>query len=191
MKKLLAFILTLAAVLSTVRMETTAAGLSEKLLRLHVLAASDSEADQALKLRARDAVMDYLTPLLADCESRREAERIAAENLPAIAQIAADASGQTASAGLVREGFGLREYDGFALPAGEYSALRIELEGGAGHNWWCVVFPPLCAAVAGEDEDAFDLLEDEEKTFITGSGRIIKFRLLEWLSVLRGRGYLT
>ena len=186
MTKLLAFILTLAAVLSTVRMETTAAGLPEKLLRLHVLAASDSEADQSLKLRARDAVMDYLTPLLAECQSRREAERIAAENLHAIAQIAADASGQTASAGLVRECFGLREYDGFALPAGDYSSLRIELDGGAGRNWWCVVFPPLCAALAGEDENAFELLEEDEKALITGSGRIIKFRLLEWLSFLRG-----
>ena len=186
MKKLLAFILTLAAVLSTMRMETTAAGLPEKLLRLHVLAASDSEADQSLKLRARDAVMDYLTPLLAECQSRREAERITAENLPAIAQIAADASGQTASAGLVRECFGLREYDGFALPAGDYSSLRIELDGGAGRNWWCVVFPPLCAALTGEDENAFELLEEDEKALITGSGRIIKFRLLEWLSFLRG-----
>lgn len=187
MKKLIAFILTLAAVLSTVRMETTAAALSEKLLRLHVLAASDSEEDQALKLRARDEVLEYLTPLLADCKSRSEAERIAENNLPAIAQIAADASGQRAAACLVREGFGLREYEGFALPAGEYSALRIELESGAGQNWWCVVFPPLCAAIAGEDEDAFDLLEEDEKAFITSSGRIIKFRLLEWLSALRER----
>jgi len=184
MKKLLAFILTLAAVLSTVRVETTAAALPEKLLRMHVLAASDSEADQALKLRARDAVMAYLVPLLTDCQSRREAERIAAENLSAIAQIAADASGQRAAAGLVRENFTLREYEGFALPAGEYSALRIELDGGAGRNWWCVVFPPLCTALA--DEDAFDLLEEDEKALITGSGRIIKFRILEWLSFLRG-----
>ena len=186
MKKLLAFILTLAGVLSTVSMETTAAALPEKLLRLHVLAASDSEADQTLKLRARDEVMAYLTPLLSECKSRSEAERITAGNLPAIAQIAADASGQRAAVCLVREGFGLREYEGFALPAGEYSSLRIELDGGAGRNWWCVVFPPLCAALAEEDGDAFELLEDDEKALITGSGRVIKFRILEWLSFLWG-----
>ena len=186
MKKLLAFILTFAAVLSTVRMETTAAALPEKLLRLHILAASDSETDQALKLRARDAVTEYLTPLLADCKSRSEAERITAENLPNIAQIAADASGQRAAAGLVREDFSLREYEGFALPGGEYSALRIELEGGGGRNWWCVVFPPLCAALAAEDEETFEMLEEDEKALMTGSGRIIKFRILEWLSFLRG-----
>ena len=105
MKKLLAFILTLAAVLSTVRLETTAAGLPDKVLRLHVLAASDSETDQALKLRARDAVMAYLTPLLADCGSRSEAERITEANLQAIAQIAADAAGQRAAGSLARECF--------------------------------------------------------------------------------------
>ena len=80
----------------------------------------------------------------------------------------------------------MREYEGFALPAGEYSSLRIELDGGAGRNWWCVVFPPLCAALAEEDGDAFELLEDDEKALITGSGRVIKFRILEWLSFLRG-----
>ena len=185
MKKLLAFILTLAAVLSTLRLETTAAALPEKLLRLHVLAASDSENDQALKLRARDAVMEYLTPLLDDCRSREEAERIAAEMLPALAQIAANAAGQRVSVALVREKFDMREYGGFALPAGEYSALRIELENGAGANWWCVVFPPLCAAVAEDDEDAFEIFDDDEKALITGSGRVIKFRLLEWISALR------
>lgn len=191
MKKLLAFILTLAAVLSTVRLETTAAGLPDKVLRLHVLAASDSETDQALKLRARDAVMAYLTPLLADCGSRSEAERITEANLQAIAQIAADAAGQRAAVSLARESFTAREYDGFALPAGQYAALRIELEGGGGQNWWCVVFPPLCAALYEEDEDAFTLFDEDEKALITGSGRKIKFRLLEWLSALRQGADLT
>ena len=101
--------------------------------------------------------------------------------LNAIAEAAANASGQRASVSLAREDFTAREYEGFALPAGEYLSLRIELEGGAGRNWWCVVFPPLCTALAGEDEDAFALFDEEETELITGSGRVIKFRLLELL----------
>lgn len=181
MKKLLAFILTLAAVLSTVRLENTAAAVSGKVLRLHVLAASDSAEDQALKLRARDGVLEYLEPLLADCRSQDEAAAVVGAELNAIAEAATNASGQRASVSLAREDFTAREYEGFALPAGEYLSLRIELEDGAGRNWWCVVFPPLCTALAGEDEDAFALFDEEETELISGSGRVIKFRLLELL----------
>ncbi len=185
MKKLLAFILTLAAVLSTVELESTAEGLQEKVLRLHILAASDSAEDQRLKLQARDGIMEYLTPLLADCEGRSEAVSIAEENLQTIAQIAADATGQPACAAIVREDFTAREYEGFALPAGEYTSLRIELGEGDGRNWWCVVFPPLCTALAEEDGDAFALFDGREVRLITGSVRIIKFRIVEWLSALK------
>lgn len=184
MKKLLAFILTLAAVLSTVQLENTAAAVSEKVLRLHVRAASDSETDQELKLRARDAALEYLRPLLVDCRSQAEAAELAEANMPAIAAAAANASGQRAAVSLAREHFPDREYGDFALPAGEYLSLVIELEGGAGQNWWCVVFPPLCTALAEEDGDAFALFEEDEAELISGEGRVIKFRILEWLDAV-------
>ena len=185
MKRLLAFILTLAAVLSTVSLEGTAAGLEEKVLRLHVLAASDSEDDQRLKLLARDAVMEYLSPLLADCGSREEAAAMAEEHLAQLARLAADAAGQCATACLVRENFPTREYGTFALPAGEYTALRIELNEGVGQNWWCVVFPPLCLAEAEEEDDALALFDEGEVRLISGSGKIIKFRIIEWFAAIK------
>ena len=185
MKKLLAFILTLAAVLSTVQLDGAATGVQEKVLRLHVLAASDSETDQQLKLAARDAVLEFITPLLEACGSREEAVLIAEENLPMLARLAADASGQRATAYISRGDFPSREYGGFSLPAGEYTALRIELENGAGQNWWCVVFPPLCTALAEEDEDTFALFDEDETRLISGSGKIIKFRITQWLSALK------
>ena len=185
MKKLLALILTLAAILSAVRLDGTASALQEKVLRLHVLAASDSESDQQLKLAARDAVMEFLAPLLEDCISREEAVIIAEENLPALAQLAADASGQQATAYIAREDFPRREYGEFALPAGEYTALRIELEEGAGQNWWCVVFPPLCTALGDDDDDTLALFDEGEVRLISGSGKIIKFRIVEWFSALK------
>ena len=185
MKRLLAFILTLAAVLSTVQLDGTAAGLQEKVLRLHVLAASDSETDQRLKLAARDAVMEYLAPLLEGCESREEAVLIAEENLPALARAAANASGQPATAYIARGDFPRREYGEFALPAGEYTALRIELAEAAGQNWWCVVFPPLCTALSEEDDDTLALFDEGEVRLISGSGKIIRFRIIEWLSALK------
>ncbi len=181
MKKLLAFILSITAVLSLVRLEATADGLAENLLRLHVLAASDSEDDQSRKLLARDAVLDYLTPLLEGCGSLAEAREIAEAGLQTIAQAAADASGQTTAVSLSRESYPRRDYGGVALPAGSYLSLRIELESGAGRNWWCVVFPPLCAALSEDEEAAFALFDEEEAELISGSGREIKFRILEWL----------
>lgn len=187
MKKMIAFLLTLAAVLSAAQLEDTARAVEGKVLRMHILAASDSAEDQALKLMARDAVLEYLAPLLADCSAQSEAQSVTEANLEGIAAAAAQASGQRATVGLVRENFPQREYDGFALPAGEYLALRIELEEGKGHNWWCVVFPPLCQAITEEDGDAFALFTGEETKLISGEGRVFKFRIIEWINKTAGR----
>ncbi len=127
--------------------------LEQKVIRLHVIANSDSEADQALKLRVRDRVLVLTEDILRQsgrhgggpAASRRgaaPAEQTAAE------EIAAQGSRYTVSAGLEETEFPTREYDGFALPSGEYLALRVVIGEGAGKNWWCVVFPPLCTTAA-------------------------------------------
>lgn len=177
--KFIAAALTLLAVLFSARIESAALSVQESVLRLHVVGASNSDSDQTLKLKARDAVLAYLEPKLKSCRSQREAMDAVAPILEDIAAIAAEASGQTAEAYLSREDFPLREYDGFSLPAGEYCALRINLGRAEGRNWWCVVFPPLCAALAEEDEDAFALFNDGETALISGSGRVIKFKIVE------------
>lgn len=121
--------------------------LEQKVIRLHVIANSDSEADQALKLRVRDRVLVLTEDILRQSGDMEEARQRLAEALPRLQQtaaeeIAAQGSRYTVSAGLEETEFPTREYDGFALPSGEYLALRVVIGEGAGKNWWCVVFPP-------------------------------------------------
>ena len=128
--------------------------LRQELVRLHVVAASDSAEDQAMKLRLKDAVVESLR---GDMEKLRDAEEAKAylqENLPKIEsfanQVLQEAGcGDTAQVRLALEEFSTRVYDTFTLPAGLYDALRITIGEGEGKNWWCVVFPGLCLPATG------------------------------------------
>ncbi|MCI8329595.1 MAG: stage II sporulation protein R [Oscillibacter sp.] len=129
--------------------------LSDRVVRLHVLANSDSEEDQALKLKVRDRILAYTEPILAGSADRREAEALLRGRLLemeriAVEEIRANGYDYRVSVRLEDASFPTREYEGFTLPAGKYLALRIVIGEGAGRNWWCVVFPPLCAAAAEE-----------------------------------------
>ena len=167
--------------------------LSRKMIRLHVIAHSDSAADQALKLEVRDAVLDYATAVLQRSEDMAAAQQELQRELPRIESIARAAVtaegydyGVTASLGQAE--FPLKEYEGFSLPAGEYTALRLVIGEGAGQNWWCVVFPPLCTAAACEfDETALAAgLSEEDIALITESeGYVLKFRTMELWQQLR------
>ena len=127
--------------------------LSNKVLRLHVIAASDSAEEQALKLEVRDIVISALEAPLDGISDRREAEAVVGALLPELCDkinlfLAEKGSGHTARAELARCDFPTRDYGAFALPAGSYMALRVIIGPGEGQNWWCVVFPPLCTAAA-------------------------------------------
>lgn len=129
--------------------------LNEELLRLHVVADSDSTEDQAIKLRVRDAVIASISEDLANIGDVELAEAYIRENLPKIERIAnetLEALGceDTAVATLAEEAFDTRVYDTFALPAGVYEALRITIGSGEGKNWWCVVFPTLCVPATSD-----------------------------------------
>ena len=124
--------------------------LADKVVRLHILANSDSEADQALKLQVRDAVLARAEELLVSSDGRQEAVLALREHLPeltTLAQttIAAEGYDYSVRTELANTVFPTREYEDFSLPAGSYLALRVIIGDGAGKNWWCVVFPPLCA----------------------------------------------
>ena len=167
--------------------------LADKVVRLHVLANSDSEEDQALKLRVRDRVLERATELLEQSENRQEAEALLRGNLLELEALAAE---EIAAAGydypvtaqLTDTNFPTREYDGFTLPAGEYLALRIVIGEGAGQNWWCVVFPPLCTT-ASADVPASALaagLTEEDVNLITEEpGYVLKFKTVELWERLR------
>lgn len=162
--------------------------LADKVVRLHILANSDSKEDQALKLRVRDRVLERATELLEQSGDRKEAEGLLRGNLLELERIAAEeiaAAGYdySVSAELTDTVFPTKAYDGFTLPAGEYLALRIVIGAGGGRNWWCVVFPPLCTAsaadvpasalAAGFSENEVGLITEENQ------GYILKFKTVE------------
>ena len=123
--------------------------ISAALVRLHVIAVSDGAEEQEIKLEVRDAVLDYLTPVLENAEDQQQARQIITENLEGIAEAAGSAArGRQVSVTLSRESYPTRQYEGFTLPAGRYESLRVILGEGEGKNWWCVVFPPLCLSAA-------------------------------------------
>jgi len=162
--------------------------LASGLIRLHVIASSDNAEDQALKLQVRDAVLETLTPALSAAETPQQAQEIVENRLPELARIGEAVSGQRAVASLGWENYPTREYEGFALPAGDYLSLRLELGEAQGKNWWCVVFPPLCAAAAEHSQDALrEMLGEGEAALVTGDGTgyVLKFKLLELWDALR------
>lgn len=180
---LLALCITFAAGLWADRTEQD---LSDSLVRLHVVANSDSPADQAEKLQTRDKVLARLAPLLTDCQSRSDAVNIILSHQDELEAL----SGGTAS--LETEYYPTRRYNNFALPAGEYLSLRVVLGEGAGHNWWCVVFPPLCTEALAEPadtEDVFLSLGEDSAALIQGQGPEydLRFRVVDWWGQLKER----
>ena len=154
--------------------------LSSSLVRLHVIAASDEPEEQELKLRVRDSVLEYLTPLLDESESPEDAQSVISENLGSIQQAASRcAEGRRVRVTLGSEYYPTREYESFTLPAGQYRSLRVTLGEGKGHNWWCVVFPPLCVSAAGQNA-ALDAMSEPDRGLITeADGYELRFRIVE------------
>ena len=168
--------------------------LQEKMIRLHVIANSDSDADQNLKLYVRDAVLCRAEDILRQSADMTEARARLRDSLPAIGdaaaqELAAQGSGYSVSVSLEDTEFPCKTYDGFALPAGEYLALRVVIGAGEGRNWWCVVYPPLCTTAACELEDV--ALEGgmtaDDLSLMTGenAGYVLRFRSLELWERLR------
>lgn len=122
---------------------------AENLIRFHVLANSDSAADQALKRKVRDRIVQVMSPKLSKAADIKEARKIAQENLGDMEKLAAqvikeEGGEYPVSAGLGKFPFPSKSYGQLTLPAGEYEAVRVVIGQGAGANWWCVLFPPLC-----------------------------------------------
>ena len=152
---------------------------ADKPLRLHVLANSDAPFDQQLKLELRDHVVWLLEEDMAAAADKEEALVLLAQRLPEIEAACNDyLAGRCdyqARLYIQRDDFPEIDYDGVTFAAGEYDALRIVLGEGAGHNWWCVLFPPLCFVdMAGEysDEDALEVMAGYEEYQQSGGLRI-------------------
>ena len=172
--------------------------LYDDVLRLHVIAQSDSDADQALKLKVRDAVLDCMSGHMDDCETIGDALTVTEDMLDEILETAEEClrengSDCTAAVELGREKYPRRDYGASVMPAGTYHSLRVIIGEGQGKNWWCVLFPTVCVRFAHADEDAYIAagFTPEEYRIITGSeGKLkVRFRVLEILSEIIGFAY--
>jgi stage II sporulation protein R len=158
--------------------------ISEKVLRLHILANSDSDEDQALKLKVRDRLLSCSAGLLDGVEDRLEAERVTRDQLAFFQQEAQDeiynqGYDYPVQVELTRMYFNTREYDTVTLPAGTYDALRVTIGAAEGHNWWCVMFPPMCLPAAEESRELGDVLNEEEMEIVQGQGYEVRFKIVE------------
>lgn len=151
--------------------------------RLHIIANSDSETDQTVKLKVRDGMLNLADFLFADAKDHTEAKEIAEENIEllrqnAIETLRANGFDDEVSVTVGKAWFGTREYDDFTLPAGEYDALRIVIGEGNGKNWWCVMFPAVCIPAAKSEID--DALNDEETEIVKGGSKYkAAFKIVE------------
>ena len=172
----------------TVGLLRDSAKLREDILRLHVVAASDGEADQNVKLQVRDAILGSLEEGLSDLTDPEQVFSYVQTMLPKLEQTAnrvLEEAGfdDTAKVSLTEEAFPIREYDTFSLPSGIYHSLRVVIGEGEGHNWWCVVFPQLCTGADAEkfERSAKDAgLSDSLRGSLTGEYEI-RFWLLDQL----------
>ena len=172
---------------------TDSGDLRENLLRLHVVGASNSQEDQAVKLQVRDAVLGSLEEGLRDMTDPQEAWDYVSRMLPQVEAaanraLAAAGFSETVQVSLTEEAFPTREYDTFSLPAGVYKALRVVIGEGEGKNWWCVVFPQLCAGTEEEFVETASVagMSDELTAALEGDYEI-RFWLLEKLGQLKNR----
>ena len=166
------------------------------MIRLHVIAASDSEEDQAVKLQVRDAVLEVVEASLKDVKSQEEARSAiedANDEICAAAKSVLEREGfdYPVSVELGLENYPERVYEGFTLPAGQYTSLRVIIGGGEGHNWWCVLYPPLCTTAAEDREQVFITagFTDEQYKTITETKQVkykVRFKVLEILASLFG-----
>ena len=163
--------------------------LYDSVIRIHVLANSDSAEDQANKLLVRDAILDFAKNRLDAFSDKCEAEEAIGASLDVIESIAHETLNQNGCdmpvlATLTEENYPTRDYDNLSLPQGKYLSLQVKIGNAQGKNWWCVLFPPICQNSACDAEEA--LLEagmDEEnvKTVTIKEGKYrIRFKILEW-----------
>lgn len=174
------------------QLQQTQQEIAEKILRFHVRANSDSRADQALKLKVRDAVGAFMEQKLANAQDREQCGRIVQEYLPQIIHIAEQTVRQegytyAVTAQMKTVDFPQKTYGNYTFPAGNYEALNVVIGSGKGQNWWCVMYPNMCfhgAVYEVVDEDAKKslkkVLSEDEYDAVLKSGKYrVRFKYLE------------
>ncbi|HHW29426.1 MAG TPA: stage II sporulation protein R [Syntrophomonadaceae bacterium] len=195
----------LTLVFFSTALQTKTAYTPDNLIRLHVIANSDHQQDQAIKYKVRDCIIEILREKLTGVESYQEAREVIINSRP---QLTAAVEEVVAAAGVsypVRLEYGRfdfppRAYGKLVLPQGEYEAVKVVLGDGKGANWWCVLFPPLCfvdissSALENEENTTMEVMakqgDDSVVTESVDENRVdLNFKLWEWLN--RDKGYLA
>ena len=164
----------------------------DSVLRLHVLANSDTDEDQALKLKVRDSILSASAPIMEGCETREEAIAALTSAIPTLTSAASETIQREGFDYPVRielceEDYPTKSYESFCFPSGEYLSLRVLIGDAAGQNWWCVLFPPLCLSAATDQRDAEEAfiavgLTDDQYKIITETDSPtyqVRFKILE------------
>ncbi len=167
-------------------------GLPENVVRLHVVANSDSEEDQSVKLLVRDAVLEEAAKWYGGAQSMEEASSQLCTHLQSLGEtarttLAENGMEYSAKVEMTEMYFSTRDYGTFRLPAGRYRTLRVTLGEGQGKNWWCVVFPSLCLPAAGEEQsDLLLSLPESEREIVENPEQFqVKFKAVELWEFLR------
>jgi len=160
-------------------------------LRLHILANSDSTEDQALKLKVRDRILAESANLLDHITNKTDAQNAVKAAIPQLKAAAADeikkqGYSYPVNVEMAHMYFTTREYETVTLPAGDYDSLRVTIGSAAGHNWWCVIFPPMCLPAAEEPKELSDVLNANQLNIVEGKGGFeVKFITLEWYEKIK------
>lgn len=182
--KVLVSLFVISVMFSMIPFESTCIKLQNDVLRLHILANSDSAKDQQLKLEVRDEVIAQIAPLYNCVETKEQAIAVTKDNLPLIEEIAqavvkSHNADYTIKADITNKYFNTRYYDDFTMPAGMYDTLQITIGDAKGKNWWCVMYPALCVGASSKISMEEDLSDDEYKV-ITSKDIEYKFKIVEY-----------
>lgn len=180
-----------ACVISVAPFANTCENIRRDVLRLHVVADSDSETDQKLKLLVRDEVLKKGGELFDGTLTADEAQRVITpktDELKAAAEnvLRQNGCGNSVEITVGEEYFATRCYEDFTMPAGVYTAVRVNIGSAEGQNWWCVMFPPLCLPAASADADAF-FTEDEMKVVSSSPEYEPRFKIVEIIEAIKSK----
>ena len=164
--------------------------ISTKVLRMHVLANSNSINDQRLKIAVKNNILKSTRKLFTDCNNLEESIEIAQSNTELIKASAQDVikkynKNYDVKVYVDNEFFDVREYKDFTLPSGNYNTVKVVIGEGKGKNWWCVMYPAVCISACSDDFDK--ALTKEEKKLITSKKYIPKFKMLEIINKIKNK----
>ena len=187
--KALCVALIITVLASVLPFEASCQEIREDVFRLHILANSDSEEDQNLKLKVRDEVLKYTENLYKNSNSKSEAEKLTLENLQSIANIAKkeivnNGYDYDVTCQISDVYFNTRTYEKVTMPSGTYRALQIKIGKAQGKNWWCVMYPSLCIGSCTNYNELSDKLDNKEYNLLVNEKTEYKFKIVEYYEKL-------